>query len=144
MARNDSTEDHDGGIWTANNLLAMHQRNLDAMNGAVKHALEGVQMIATRYGDFVSEAHRQFALMLWRGTLSRSASGEERSSVDAARQAIDATFGHVISLAEIAAKLHLESLTIVKHSALHSLTALEPDLRHKPKHPNAPSGLAAS
>jgi Phasin protein len=125
MTGNDDINDPKGGIPTADGLWAMHRQNLDALNGAAKLALKGSQTIVNRYGDLVSEAHRQFAVLLWRGTYSQNPCGAERTSTDSARRAIDTTFDYVMSLAEIATKLQIEGLAIFRHSALDSLRFFE-------------------
>jgi hypothetical protein len=144
VVTNDGTDGPKNSIPTVNRLLAIHQQALDALNGAVKLALEGAQTIVNRYEDFVSEAHRQFAVLQWRGTVPRNADGEESSSVEVAQGAIDTTFAHAVALTEIATKLQLESLTVLRHSALDSLKLFEPHLRDKSKHPGSASGLDAT
>jgi hypothetical protein len=144
VIRNDGTNGPEGSIPTPNRLLAMHQRNLDAPNGAVKLALEGAQTIVNRYGDFVSEAHRQFAVLLWRGMLPRNTDGEERSSADAAQRAVDTAFAYATALTEIATKLQLEALTIVRHSTLDNLKLLKQHLRDESSDSGSASGLDAT
>ncbi len=70
-------------------LLALLQRNIDAMNGAVKLALESMQAIANRHGDFVSEAHHQLALMLWRGAMPPTLDGTPAVSLEIAKRVIE-------------------------------------------------------
>jgi hypothetical protein len=49
-------------------LIAIQQRHLDALTGAIKSALDGARALASRQCDAVAEVHRQLAVLLCRQT----------------------------------------------------------------------------
>jgi hypothetical protein len=49
-------------------LVKLHEQNLTALSEAVKLALDGAQSSVDRYNEIVSETHRRFAVLRWRGT----------------------------------------------------------------------------
>ena len=110
---------------TVDALLALQQRNLDAVNGAVKLALEGMQAIASRQGDFVSEAHRQVALLLWRGTMPPKLNGAPAVSLEIVKRALETNLAHAVTVCELAAQLQREGLTMFGRSACDCLSLLE-------------------
>jgi hypothetical protein len=105
-------------------LIRRHQQNVASLNGAMKLALDGAQTSVDRYNEIVSEAHRRFAVLMWRGTLPLRTCNEESSALEIAQRAINTAFVHAAALAEIAATLQLESLDIFQRSALNSLNLI--------------------
>lgn len=110
-------------------LLALQQRNIDAMNGAVKLALESMQAIANRHGDFVSEAHHQLALMLWRGAMPPTLDGTPAVSLEIAKRVIETSLAHAVTVTELAAKLQRQGLKMFGRSVCDCLSLLDGPLR---------------
>jgi len=106
-------------------LLALQQRNIDAMNGAVKLALESMQAIANRHGDFVSEAHHQLALLLWRNALPPTLDGTPTLSLEIAKRVIDTSLAQAVTVTELAAKLQRQGLTMFGRSVCDCLSLLD-------------------
>jgi hypothetical protein len=125
MARKDGTGSGEEGRPVPNVSRRLRPRNINALNGAVKLALDA-QTVADRY----SEAHRRFAVLMWRGTLPLHADGDGSSAIVVAQRAINTPLAHAAALAELAKKLQLESLTIFQRSAVDNLNLLEPQIRH--------------
>ena len=124
MAEKAGTDgDKDDAIVDA--LLALQQRNLDAVNGAVKLALEGMQAIASRQGDFVSEAHRQLALLLWRGTMPPKLNGAPAVSLEIVKRALDTSLAHAVTVSELAVQLQRQGLTMLERSVCDCFSLLE-------------------
>jgi hypothetical protein len=92
----------------------------------MKLALDGAQTSVDRYSEIVSEAHRRFAVLRWRGTLPLGTGSEGSSTLESAERAINTVVVHAAALAEIATKLQLESLHIFQCSALNSLSLISP------------------
>lgn len=112
-------------VAAAEALLALQQRNIDAMNGAVKLALESMQAIASRHGDFVSEAHHQLALLLWRGAMLPKPDFTPAVSLEIAKRVIDTSFANAATVTELAAKLQREALTMFGRSVCDCLSLLD-------------------
>lgn len=110
---------------TVDALLALQQRNVEAMTGAVKLALEGLRRIASRQGDFVSEAHRHLALLLWRGTMTRQLNGAPAVSLEIVKRALDTSLAHAVTVSELAAQLQRQGLTMFGRSVCDCLSLLE-------------------
>ena len=62
-----------------------HQQNVNPLNEAAKLALDDVKATLDRYGEIVSEMHRRFFMLSWRGTLDATDDG---SSEPIAQRAI--------------------------------------------------------
>jgi hypothetical protein len=130
MARKDSTGGVENGRPMPDIWQRLHQQNFDALNGVLKLGLDGAQTVAERYGNTVYEAHRRFAVLMWRGTPTPEADGDRSSALVVAQRATNTTLAHAAALAEIATKLQLESLAIFERSALASLNLFEPQVRN--------------
>jgi hypothetical protein len=114
MTVTDHTHDLSGNRPVPDALLRLHEQNVAGLNGAVRFALDGAQASLDRYNEIVSEAHRRFAVLMWRGTLSLDAANDGTSPLIAQR-AISTYLAHAAELAEIATKLQLECATIFQH-----------------------------
>jgi len=106
-------------------LLALQQHNIDTMKGAVKLALESMQAIANRHGDFISEAHHQLALLLWRGAMPPTLDGMPAVSLEIAKRVIDTSLTHAVTVTELAAKLQHQGLTMFGRSVCDCLSLLD-------------------
>lgn len=93
-------------------LVRLHQQNVTGLDEAMKLALDGAQTSVDRYCEIVSEAHRRFAVLTWRGTLPLRTCNEESATLEIAQRAISTAFIHAAALVEIATKLESESLHI--------------------------------
>jgi hypothetical protein len=91
---------------------SLHQ-DADALNDALKFALDGAQSTLDRYGEVVLAAHRRFAVLMWRGMLPLHAANDGTSPLIAPR-AISTYLAHAAALAEAAATLQLECMTIFR------------------------------
>jgi hypothetical protein len=103
MAERESNRCAENGRPTLDVLQGLHQQNADALNDALKVALDGAQTAL----DLLSEAHRRCAVLVWRGILPFDA------VADAA------------AIAGIAAKVQLDSRAIFQRSALNGLRAID-------------------
>jgi hypothetical protein len=110
-----------------------HQQNVNPLNGAAKLALDGARATLDRYGEIVSEVHRRFAVLTWRGRLQAANDG---TSEPLAQRAIDTYLAHAAALAEIATKLQLECEMIFARSALDSSNFVESHAHNGPSSEN--------
>jgi hypothetical protein len=110
---------HTGAIGDGRDIrnasLRQDQQNVDAVDKAMRLALEGAPSTLDRYGEVALAAHRRFAVLRWRGTIPLCADNDGTSSLIAPR-AMSSCLAHAAGLAEIATKLQLECATIFQQA----------------------------
>jgi hypothetical protein len=110
-AKYKSDGDHGSRGWTDSDRL-------DRATGA---AFDSARAVLARYDELVATAQRETALLLWRGMAPPTLDGSLTSSLDATKRAVIASFSQGIALAEIAAKLQLEGIALLRRVAVESL-----------------------
>jgi hypothetical protein len=107
--------------------LAMHHRNLDALNNAAKRAAETAHAIAIEHFDFVSEAHRCLADLLLKGL--RSGANEDGSAyLKLARDVVENALSRNLAMTEMTTQLRLDGLAILKQNVSDTFELLQPIL----------------
>jgi hypothetical protein len=106
-----SHEDHGSRGWT----------DIDRLGQTAGAAFDSARAILARYDELVATAQRETALLLWRGMAPVALDGHVASSLDATKRAVIASFSQGIALAEIAAKLQLEGIALLRRVAAEGL-----------------------
>jgi hypothetical protein len=106
-----------------NGSSACCRRDIDGLSQTTELALESAKAILDRYDDVVSKAHRETALLLWRGITPPVLDEYLGSSLDVTTRAVVAAFSQGLALTEIAAKLQLEGLALLRRMAAESIAA---------------------
>jgi hypothetical protein len=112
--------------------LALHHRNLDALNEASKRALERTQAIAIEHVDLVSDAHRHLAELLWCGARS-GANGDLNSCLTLAKEMVDNSLTRSLALAEMTTRVQLDGFAVFKRSVSEMLELLQPTMAAAPR-----------
>jgi hypothetical protein len=94
---------------------------IDPLGETAGAAFDGARAVLARYDEIVATAQRETALLLWRGMAPAGLDGPFASSLDATKRAVMASFSQGIALAEIAAKLQLEGIALLRRVAAESL-----------------------
>jgi hypothetical protein len=105
-----------------------HERDIDVLTRTTELALESAKAILDRYDELMSTAHRETALLLWRGITPPPLEDHLRSSLEVTKRAVIASLSQGITLAEIAARLQLEGIALFRQMATESLVR-SPSLR---------------
>jgi hypothetical protein len=104
-------------------LIVLHQRQLDALTGAVNSALHGAHAIASRQCDAVAETYRQLAALF---AATPGLNDGVGPGFDFVKRAIATSVAQAVALAEIATKAQVEALTIFGRSVADNLDGLRP------------------
>ena len=95
-------------------LLAAHQKNVEALTQANRVALDGIQEIARRQMEFFQKAMGDAAAGMARDALSASNPRETLAQqADVARKAFDQSIAKMRELADMLQKSNREALDIV-------------------------------
>jgi hypothetical protein len=113
--------------------IALHQRQLEILDEAVRIALEGAQSIATRQSETMSELHQQIAALISRPNTPPNVNDGIATALAFAKQALDAGIAHGIALTEIGAKMETDALKILNKSVTANLTGVDDILQKLPK-----------
>jgi hypothetical protein len=95
--------------------------DIDRLGQTAGAAFDSARAVLAHYDELVAAAQRETALLLWRGMAPVALDGPLASSLDAAKRAAIASFSQGIALAEIAAKLQLEGIALLRRVAAESL-----------------------
>jgi hypothetical protein len=95
--------------------------DIDRLGEATEAAFDTAKAVLARYEELVATAQRETALLFWRGMQPGALDGPLASSLDATKRAVMASFSQGIAVAEIAAKLQLEGVALLRRVATESL-----------------------
>ena len=118
---NAGTESTKENAPVGNGSSLRQRHDVDVLSRTTELALESAKAILDRYDELVSAAHRETALLLWRGITPGPLDNYIGSSLDVTKRAMVAAFSQGIALTEIAAKLQLESLALFRRIAVEGL-----------------------
>ncbi|HEV2546599.1 MAG TPA: phasin family protein [Stellaceae bacterium] len=96
-------------------VLAQHERNVNALNGVAKLALQSAQEFVGESCDFVIEAHRSFAVLLLNGA-TPGVDGAMGSYTELGQKMVDNSLANALKMSEMANKLQRESLSVLRQS----------------------------
>jgi hypothetical protein len=119
-------QDAAGAAAGMDGMMALHQRQLEAMTGALKSALDGAHQVANRQCEALAEAHRQFAVLLWRGAKLPTGNTGMTPGLDFAKRAFETCFAQTVALTEIATKAQLEALSVFDKTVADTLAGATP------------------
>jgi hypothetical protein len=112
-AKHSSGGDHGSRGWT----------DIDPLGKTAGAAFDSAKAVLARYDELVATAQRETALLFWRGMAPAALDGPLACSLDATKRAVTASFSQGIALAEIAAKLQLEGIALLRRVAAESLAS---------------------
>jgi len=115
--RTDGTRENGSG----NGSSPRHRHDADVTELALKSA----KAILDRYEEVISTAHRESALLLWRG-ISPPLDGHLGYSLEVTKRAFIASLSQGITLVEIAAKLQLEGVALLRRMAVQTWLSPSP------------------
>jgi len=113
-----------GTLGTKNNNTGGDGSDVDLLGRTAALAFESAKAVLDRYDELVSTAHRQTAVLLWRGITPPTHDDYLGSSLDMTTRAVVAALSQGIALTEIAAKLQLEGLALFRRMAAESMAAM--------------------
>jgi hypothetical protein len=125
MSPTHKTEGVSGNDPAGNRSPECHRRDIDVLSRTTELALKSAKAILDHYDDVVSKAHRETAVLLWRGVTPPMLDDYLGSSLDATTRAVVAAFSQGLALTEIAAKLQLEGLAFLRRMAVESIAATQ-------------------
>ena len=102
-------------------LWSMQAGNLVALSEAIASVLSRAQSLAGMYGDAISKTHRHLTVELWRGLSHGNQFADPRRCAKITPHAINASFSNAIAATQLATKLQLESLAVLKLVTLSGL-----------------------
>jgi len=109
-----------GGNGSGNGSSPDPHHEINLLSGTTERALEDAKIILDRYEELISTAHRETALLLWRG-ITPPLDDHLRSSLETTTRVFIASLAQGITLAEIAVKLQLEGVALLRRMAAESL-----------------------
>jgi hypothetical protein len=117
----DGTRENGSG----NGSSPRHRHDADVLDRSTELALKSAKAILDRYEEVISTAHRESALLLWRG-ISPPLDGHLSSSLEVTKRAFIASLSQGITLVEIAAKLQLEGVALLRRMAVQTWLSPSP------------------
>jgi hypothetical protein len=102
-----------------NGSSSRHRHDADVLGRSTELALNSAKAILDRYEEVISTAHRESALLLWRG-ISPPLDAHPSSSLEMTKRAFIASLSQGMTLVEIAAKLQLEGVALLRRMAVQT------------------------
>jgi phasin family protein len=117
-------------------LLAAHNKNIEALTQANQIAISGLQAVATRQMEFVQRAMAEAAQLARQGTPSPNLSESIARQAEIARQAFDASIANMREVADTLQKSGREAVDVVNQRIAQSLL----ELQNRVSPPKPPKG----
>jgi phasin family protein len=107
-------------------LLATHQKNIEALTQANQIAISGLQAVASRQMEFVQKALAEAAAFAQQGGQPQNLSEAATRQAEIARQAFDQSIAEMRALSDILQKSGREAVDVVNQRIAQSLAELKP------------------
>ena len=85
-----------------------HQRQVEALAGAMKASLDNAHLVATQYFDAIAQMQRQLAVLLWRGSALPGLAPDMGPVIDLMKRSFDMSCQQSIALMDAATKAQID------------------------------------